>query len=53
MSFQVVDVSISKETDLGIPVATNTNKVAKHTKLVMLDDLSLLKMVKEQKPPKP
>ena len=44
-----VDITLFKDKMLGIPVAYNPGKIPKHTKLVMLDDLSLLKILSKQK----
>ena len=48
-SLAQIDVVLKKENVLGVPVAFNPKKIEKHCKLVMLDDMSLLKINKTEK----
>ena len=43
-------VDIKKDDTLCIPIAYNPKAIAKNTKLVLLDDLSLVKLAKDMKP---
>jgi hypothetical protein len=44
-----VEIKIDPAKTLGLPVAYNAKKIEKHVKLLMLDDLNLLKMLKKEK----
>jgi hypothetical protein len=43
-------VDIRRDEAMGIPIAHNPKSIGKHVQLVMLDDLSLVKLAKEMKP---
>ena len=47
--FTCCQVDINKDETLGIPIAYNPKSIDKHVQLVMLDDLSLVKLAKEMK----
>jgi hypothetical protein len=44
-----MSIELTKENALQIPCISNPKKVEAHTKLIVLDDMNLLKIIKKEK----